>query len=472
MKVTDIRRKLIAALAAGGLLAPSAAGAANLNVNLVTNADFESVDLGGAVGAYNSPPINGWTASAPEKQGFAYSHNGSLGPNGMVVPDYGNGAPLASGGNWYFTPNAGPNNAVINGAGQFFQDIDVSGGASGSLIATGNAAFRVSGFFNSFASQGDVGHVQLDFRNSSNTSVGTAELVPSLPLNEWTPTFLGGTIPAATRNVRVSLFGTTPIAGGPDGYIDNVDFQVTNEVILPSLSINVDRLTGTITLNNQTGSAKNLASYSITSAFEAVAPANWRSIADNYDSGNPGPNQVDPAHAWTKLTTPAVKGDLSEADMASGDGASLAAGRIVTIGNAGAWVRTNQEDLSFSYVSNGAVVQGLINYIGGGQAGRGDLNFDGAITAADWAIVRNNQNANLSNMSLAEAYRLGDFTSDRKNDHADFTAFKALFDAANGVGAFTAMLAAVPEASTSLLVLTAGILLVPLHRKAAKSTRS
>ena len=106
MKVTDLRRKLIAALAAGGVLAPSAVYAANLNTNLITNRDFESVNDTGTLGAYFAPKINNWTASAVQREGFAYSHNGSL-SNGHIVPDYANGAPLASGGNWYFSPNAG-----------------------------------------------------------------------------------------------------------------------------------------------------------------------------------------------------------------------------------------------------------------------------------------------------------------------------------------------------------------------------
>src|SRR5688572_23917175 len=160
MKVTDLRRKLKAALMAGGMLAPGTAHAADLNTNLLANPGFESVNDTGTLGAYNAPSINNWTPSAPDKQGFAYSHNGSL-SGGNVVPNYANGDPLASGGNWYFTPNAGPDGAVINGPGQFFQDINVSTGPSGSLIAEGNAAYKITAFFNNFETQGDFGHLHL-----------------------------------------------------------------------------------------------------------------------------------------------------------------------------------------------------------------------------------------------------------------------------------------------------------------------
>ena len=77
-------------------------------------------------------------------------------------------------------------------------------------------------------------------------------------------------------------------------HTDNVDFQVTNEVIQPVLLLTVNRDTGGMTLNNQTGASVPIKSYSITSAFEALEPANWRSIADNYDAGNPGPIRSTP----------------------------------------------------------------------------------------------------------------------------------------------------------------------------------
>ena len=341
---------------------------------------------------------------------------------------------MAGGGNWYFSPNAGPNNNVVNAAGQLYQDIDVSTGASNTLILGGNAAYKVSGFFSSYAAQGDVGHVQLDFRNASNVSVGTAEVVAELPLDDWKQSFRGGLIPAATRTVRVSIFGTTPVGGGPDGYMDNVDFRVTTEVIQPSLAITVDRDTGAITLSNQTGATVPIKSYSITSTFEALDPANWKSITDNYDAGNPGPNQVDATHNWSKLTDATANGDLSEADLQSGAGGSLGHTKSISIGNAAAWIQNPTEDLAFQYISGNAIKTGLVLYTGHGGVpfATGDLNTDGTINAADWTTFRTNQQTNLTGKSLAEAYRLGDLTGDHLNDHADFVLFKTAYDAANG----------------------------------------
>jgi hypothetical protein len=450
MKVSDIRRKLFAALVAGGTLSPAAVHAANLNTNLVVNPDFEMVNLG-VPGVNNGVGLVNWNAGTTT--GFAYNYGQA----------YDLGGPLAGGGTYYFTSNqSGGTGTDVTIPGAVMQSIDVSAGDTSTAIASGSAGFNLSAFFTSYMTNGDIGNVHLRFVNSSNASLGTFLLSDPNPTGGWKQASGTSGIPIGTARVQVSLYGTG-ISGGPDGYIDNIDFQVV--ATQPALSITVNRTTGAITLNNQTGSGKNISSYSITSAFEGLAPANWQSIADNFDSGNPGPNQVDPTHPWTELTVPAAHGDLSEGDLATGDGASLANGRMVPIGLAGAWIRTFREDLVFSYVSNGAVVEGLVNYVAGSAAIEGDLNFDGALSSADWGIVRSNQNVNLSGLSLAEAYRQGDFTSDRKNDHADFVAFKQLYDAANGVGAFTAMVASVPEASGAVLVLTAGVLLAPLHRR-------
>jgi len=97
----------------------------------------------------------------------------------------------------------------------------------------------------------------------------------------------------------------------------------------------------------------------------------------------------------------------------------------------------------------------------------GDFNSDGNITSADWAILRNNQLANLSGKTFSEAYFLGDVTADLANNHADFVLFKDLFDAANGVGSFEAMIASIPEPSSIALVALAGLALQHVRRRGA-----
>jgi hypothetical protein len=466
MKVTDLRRKLMAALAAGGMLAPSALHAANLNENLILNSDFETVNLA-VTGEYNGPLILNWSGT----QGFAYSHDGSS-SNAGVVPDYADGPDPPGGGHWYFSSN----NAVpdINGPGQFYQDIDVSGGDTGTVIASGFAGYSMSAWISSYLNDTDVGHVHADFRNSSGASLGTALMSDSDPgpANVWNLNTKTGVIPIGTATVRLSVYGTRTAGGpGPDGYIDNVDFRI-DEVPLPALRITVNRSNGSITLSNNTGAAVNLSGYSITSDFEALTPGNWLSIAENYDAGSPGMNQVDAAHNWAELTNPNAHGDLSEADLESGTGASLANGRTIPLSNAPAWIRNYDEDLVFQYVSNGQVVDGIVSFIGNSNNPFefGDLDTSGSITAADWVIQRNNQHTSLSGLSLAEAYRVGDLNRDLQNDHADFVLFKQAFEDANGAGSFVAMLTGdfgVPEPASMLLVLAAGLLAAPVLGRAA-----
>jgi hypothetical protein len=456
MKVTDLRRKLAATLAACGMLGPSAAYAAELNTNLVVNGGFETVDLGTTGGAYAGPQILNWGSNTL----FAYAHTGQ----GGLGADYANGRPLAGGGQYYFSAdNNTPNTTAPNVA---VQDINVAGGASGTLIATGNAAFNLSAFFSGYLAQPDRGTVQVDFLNSGGGSLGAASVTNADPLT-WNQYFSGGSIPIGTATARVSVFAAPGFTGGPSAYIDNVSFQVTNEVIQPFLALTVDRDNGGLIISNRTGGPVNISAYSITSAFEAMAPANWISIADNYDAGNPGPNQVDPAHQWSELTDPATHTDLSEADLASGAGASIGHTRTINVSNSGGWIRTPVEDLAFSYISGGVVKTGIVTFVDNGNSpfDSGDVNTDGAINAADWTILRTNQHTNLASQSLAEAYRLGDLTGDRLNNHADFVAFKTAYDAANGVGAFAAMIASVPEPSSLVLLAAAGLTALPAIRK-------
>jgi hypothetical protein len=446
MKVTDLRRKLAATLAAAGLLAPSAACAANLNTNLVVNGGFENV---GFTLMGNTIEILDWGGT---KMGFAYSHQ----PEVTTLPDYANGGPLANGGLYYFYPGS---NSVDTPEEALTQNIDVSTGPTGALIPSGTATFNLSAYFSTYLTQADRGVVQADFLNGS-TVLGTAMITPPVgrALTTWTPFVNSGLIPVGTQTVRISTYGVIA-SGGSDGYTDNIDFRVTNAVTEPALHVKVDRDNGGITLSNNTGAAVNISRYSITSAFEGLEPVNWLSIADNYDAGSPGPNQVDAAHNWSEVTGAGANGDLTEEDP-SAAGASLANGRTINLGNA--WIKNPIEDLVFSYTSGGQVVPGILTFVdnGGAPFALGDLNTDGSINAADWMVFRSNQHANISANSLAEAYRLGDLTGDKLNNHEDFVAFKTLYDAANGAGAFAALVAGVPEPSSAALIVSAGCVVI------------
>jgi exodeoxyribonuclease-3 len=81
----------------------------------------------------------------------------------------------------------------------------------------------------------------------------------------------------------------------------------------------------------------------------------------------------------------------------------------------------------------------------------GDFNGDSLLDQADWTILRTNQHADLLGLTGDQAYQRGDLNRDFRNDHADFTEFKAIFDGLNGPGAFAVMAAGVPEPSAALI---------------------
>lgn len=197
-------------VACGLLLAGPAAqvNAAELDTDLVVNGGFENVDT-------NQPGINGsvrildWSGVA----GFAYNYG----------QNYDNGGPLAGGGTYYFTPNASLPD--ITAPGQFFQDIDVSTGPSAAAIAAGLGQYNLSAFMSSYMDEGDFGSIHADFRDGVGSSLGFALISDNDP-STWTLVSASGLIPVNTATVRLSVFGTA-IVGGPDGFVDNVLFSVS-----------------------------------------------------------------------------------------------------------------------------------------------------------------------------------------------------------------------------------------------------
>lgn len=474
MKVTNLRRKLIAALVAAGTLVPVASHAANFNQNLVVNGDFENVDVN-TTNVLHSPLVLNWNSVIG---GYAYSHDGSSSSAG-VVPNFANGSPPPNSGHWYLTTNR-PGAADldrIDAPGEFYQDIDVSGGDTAAFINAGAVQLGMSAYMSTYANDADYGNVHALFLSKTGATLGSALMSDSDvtqkvngtvvgSVNVWSPNSLNAPIPAGTSKVRLSVYGTKEpgISAGADGYVDNVTFQLNFNS--PELAILVNRANGNITLKNLTGGNVNISAYSITSAFESTSTTSWLPIADNYDNGNPGPNQVDSAHSWTKLTTAGSHTDLSEVDFQSGLGAAITNNQTVNLGN-GDWIQNPHEDLVFKYISNGVLHTGVVGYTGNNDSpfASGDLNADGVINVADWMILRTNQLANLSSLSLAQAYRVGDLNGDKLSDHADFVAFKSAYDAVNGAGSFLAMVASIPEPTTLLLILAAGSFVLPFVRR-------
>jgi hypothetical protein len=95
----------------------------------------------------------------------------------------------------------------------------------------------------------------------------------------------------------------------------------------------------------------------------------------------------------------------------------------------------------------------------------GDFNSNFSLSAADWMILRANQNSDLTGKTPQEAYLLGDLTTDLQINYDDVQAFKFYYDTANGVGAFAAMVASVPEPASLMMLASAGGLAHVARRK-------
>ncbi|MBN1853929.1 MAG: PEP-CTERM sorting domain-containing protein [Pirellulales bacterium] len=216
-------------------------------------------------------------------------------------------------------------------------------------------------------------------------------------------------------------------------------------------SFEVNRDDGSFTLAND-GPPVNLVACHITSPSGALDPAHWLSITDNSDSDSGG--SFDPDDYWEIETS--TNAELSEETL--GDGGQLGTGGTQTslaLGDAGAWIRYFTEDVTVTVeiLDENYILQEVevpVDFVGGindAPYTRSDLNFDGAINATDWETFRDNHLTDLSAMTVVEAYRSGDLNGDLANDFTDFRLFQQDYDAANGAGAFAAMVAGVPEPS-------------------------
>jgi hypothetical protein len=222
--------KALATLVAGGLLLPSRLSAAGLGANLVVNGDFENVNVG-VTGEFNGPLVLHWTG--PNL--FAYSHDGSSSSAG-AVPDFADGANPPNAGHWYFTSNN--TNAAfsdVHDPNVFYQDIDISIGVAAAQITAGTATYRLAAYMSSYLNDADYGNVLAQFRDAANAVISAAliaDVADSGVNNVWSLNSTTGLVPVGTASVRVSLFGTKASgvpAGGADGYIDNVEFQIVPE---------------------------------------------------------------------------------------------------------------------------------------------------------------------------------------------------------------------------------------------------
>lgn len=249
--------------------------------------------------------------------------------------------------------------------------------------------------------------------------------------------------------------------------IDRIALTDTNP-LTDLFTVEVERTTGAMKLINTTGSSlTGLQSYSITSGAGALDSAKWKPITGNYDESGNG--SVDPNNDWAVGASTTIA--LSESGQ-GGNGGNLSISQEVVLSldpNDGLWIQNPTEDLEVELMFTGGVTRRAnVNFVGNGGArfSVGDLNFDGSLTAADWSVFIAGAETSLTGLSVAQAYQKGDLNNDGENNIFDFGIFKDTYDEINGLGAFEAMIAGVPEPSTLFLV-GAGTLLVLTRRRKA-----
>lgn len=235
----------------------------------------------------------------------------------------------------------------------------------------------------------------------------------------------------------------------------------------------LNRDTGNLSVNNGTTQPFDIFAYSVQSSFGSLSPANWLTVANNYDKNSaptPGNGSIDSNDAWTALSGPASRANLSEAELnVSGprDGGAIGAGQTLNLGNV--WLKSPTEDVVFEVLrSDGRIHTVGLTFTGnGGQAFRfADLNFDNLLTPADWAIFVANGLTNVAALSPAERYQKGDLNNDGVQNLNDMKLFLDAYDAANGAGAGALLTASVPE-PTAVALLLVGCVAVALRRFAS-----
>jgi hypothetical protein len=371
MKVTNWRRKLLASLVAGGMMAPVAASAADLNTNLIVDPSFEDVDPANA-GPFTSNRLLSWPDSAAD--GNATDDNWAF----RFAQNYAGVNTPAGAGARYFSGGFG----TTAGQPTLAQSVSVGTGQTGTAIAAGEAAYRLSGFFSSYLGQADASSLRLRFLNAggteiSRTSVGGFDFVQNLGFQtgtfgqhrDWGQDSRSGFVPSGTSSVAVEIVSDIT-AGNHDGYTDLVDFRIVNASDI-LLFLEVNTTTGQTRIKNLTGAPVNIDYYEITSASGALSATAWSSLQEQNLAGFPAGNGS--GNGWEQFggaSSRVVGESYLRGNSTVVNNASIVLGAAYTVGGT--------HDLVFQY----SVVTGATSNP------TGDYNSDGRVDAADYVVWR------------------------------------------------------------------------------------
>lgn len=241
-------------------------------------------------------------------------------------------------------------------------------------------------------------------------------------------------------------------------------------VLSGAVTAEINRDTGAITFTNTTGAPVSFTALTMSSQFGAIGVDDLTPITGHYDSTGNG--SVDGNNPW-QITSPTGSHSLFR-EATTGDAGAIGAGAQVVYSAGDGWIPSYVEDVFVSLLlGDGTVLNATVDYAGnGGQPfDRGDLDFDGDLTIDDWTTLLAGAYTNLDGLSPAESYAHGDLDGDGDADFADFRLFKTDFDAVNGVGAFAAMLAGVPEPAPATLLVIAAAVAPALRRRRLRTYR-
>ena len=232
--------------------------------------------------------------------------------------------------------------------------------------------------------------------------------------------------------------------------------ELGSQVVESGLKLVIDRDSGAMSIENNTGSNQNLIGYQITSATGALSQTGWTPVSGRLDGA--GDQSIDTDN-WLVVTQNGAVGDLSEVSLGTGvldDGSQIELGP-------GTWAKFYEEttDIRFQYAdgAGSSLIEGLVAFTGGANEPApfdfGDLDFDGDLDADDWEQLQSEFGSPLTSKSEAERYRLSDLNNDGIHTLDDILEFQIAYDNANGLGSFQALITAVPEPTTALLLVAA-----------------
>lgn len=234
-------------------------------------------------------------------------------------------------------------------------------------------------------------------------------------------------------------------------------------------TVTVNRGTGEISLSSG-ASVSNVVGYSLRSNSGGFDQGGWTTIdgRDAADATPAGDGSVD-NDDWDVASAADSATHLSEVttDETPGDGLTLT-GSPLSLGAAWRPVPTRLEDLFATVtVDSGGTESPLavnVAYVGV-EIAEGDLDGDGDIDTDDWAAFKSGQGVVSNNMTLIEAYQMGDMDGNLTHDLEDFDLFADAFDVANGPGAFAAAISGVPEPASAVLLAVCSTALIGLRRR-------